>query len=131
MSSNFYDLPEDAREELIEMVKDTLEYYEGEVCDLHHEVFNTDYFIIGNDDAEDWLKKNYRVFKAIGTIQEYEKVNFGEVNTKLDTAESVCNMLVYVLGQELLSEVEAIQENWNETMDTEIKAAILSELEDL
>ena len=33
-----------------------------EIAEIHHEVFNTYYFIIGYYDAEEWLKKNYGIF---------------------------------------------------------------------
>ena len=118
----------DVREELEQLIVDTLSYFDGDVADLHNEVFNTDYFIIGTYQAKKWLEENYGVFEAIDTITEYEKDNFGEVNTDLSDPEHVCNMLVYILGEEILSDVQAVQDNWNEEMTDEIKAAILAEL---
>lgn len=131
MSNNFYDLPLDARDELIECVKDALEYTE-DVSELHFHAFNEDYFIIGTYEAEQWLIKNVgSVFHAIKVIQEYEESNFGEVNTKLDSAENVCNMFVYIAGEELLSELDSVNENWDKEITDEIKQAILEELNDL
>src|SRR4030042_4381161 len=72
-------------------------------CDLHNEIFNTDYFIIGTWKAEDWLKDNGGVFNAIHEIQDYENSNFGQISTDLSDAEKVVNMYVYILGEEILS----------------------------
>ena len=117
------------REELTEKIIECLDDgYDGYVCDLHNEVFNTDYFIIGHYQAEEWLKANYGIFAAIEEIKEYEQDNFGEVNTDLSNAESVVNMLVYILGEEILSELDAVQDNWNDRVTPEIAAAIKAEL---
>ena len=45
-------------------------------CDIHHEIFNTDYFIIGTKEAEKWLEENVGVFEAIRQVTEYEKFHF-------------------------------------------------------
>ena len=131
MSSNFHDLPLEARQELIECVKDALEYTE-DVAELHFHAFNEDYFIIGHYDAEQWLVKNAGgVFNAIGDIQEYEDDMFGERHTDCSSAESVCNMFVYIAGDELIAELESVREHRDEPMTDEIKAAILQELEEM
>jgi len=99
------------------------------VSDIHHEVFNTDYFIIGRYQAEQWLIDNYGVFAAIDTIQEYEQMHFGEVNTKLGEAEHVCNMLVYILGEEILNDLKVISDNWNEDTTPEMIDELIREIE--
>ena len=70
--------------------------------ELHHEWFNTDYYIIGTYEAKKWLGDH--AFDCIGVIQEYENDNFGECNTKLDDPEKVVNMYVYILGEHLMQE---------------------------
>ena len=100
------------------------------VSEIHHEVFNTDYFIIGRYSAEQWLIDNYGVFNAIDTIQEYEEINFGEVNTKLGEAERVCNMLVYILGEEILNDLKVISDNWNEDATPEMIEELIKEIEE-
>lgn len=76
------------------------------VDDWHFHAFNEDYYIIGYYNAEQWLKNhNVSPFEAIENICEYEMDNFGEVSTKLDNAESVVNMYVYILGEECINEV--------------------------
>ena len=101
------------------------------VSEIHHEVFNTDYFIIGHYAAEQWLINNGGVFAAIETVQDYEKGNFGEVNTDLSSAEKVCNMLVYILGEELINGLSTINSNWNEDTTDEILEELRTELENI
>jgi len=70
--------------------------------DLHHEIFNTDYYIIGRYQATKWLGD--QVFNVINIIKEYENDNFGEVNTDFSEVEKVVNMYVYIIGEEIVSE---------------------------
>ena len=71
--------------------------------DWHFHAFNEDYYIIGYYQAEEWLKRHsVSAFEAIETIREYEQDNFGGVHTKFDNAESVVNMYVYILGEEII-----------------------------
>tara|TARA_R100001463_G_scaffold14501_3_gene38100 strand:- start:12706 stop:13128 length:423 start_codon:yes stop_codon:yes gene_type:complete len=97
-------------------------------CDLHHELFNTDYFIIGKYDATRWLESNVGVFQAIEEVKEYEQDNFGEVSTDLSSPEAVCNMYVYIQGEELLNESKTLMNNWNENLTKETLEQILTEL---
>lgn len=85
--------------------------------DLHHELFNMDYFIIGHQQAKEWLGNS--AFDAIGLIVEYEKENFGEVSTDLSEPEKVANMVSYVLGEEILSEEPVrtyLDDRWEEKL---------------
>jgi hypothetical protein len=100
-------------------------------CDLHNEIYNSDYFIIGTWKAEQWLNENYGVFPAISTIKEYENDNFGEVNTDLSEAEKVVNMLVYIAGEELLNESEHLREVWDNNLTSKDCKKIIKELENL
>ncbi len=75
--------------------------------DLHHEVFNTDYFIVGYYNASQWLAKhNIDSFEAIEFVQDYERDNFGETMTAVDS-ESIVNMFSYIAGEQAVSEVYA------------------------
>lgn len=89
------------REELLETIIERLEWFDGHYEDLHHEAFNTDYYIIGTYRAEQALKE-YGIFEAVGKISMYEKDNFGEIYTDLSDPEKAANMLWYILGEELL-----------------------------
>ena len=100
-------------------------------CDLHNEIFNSDYYIIGRYQAEQWLTKNIGVFTAIDEIKYYEESNFGEVNTDLSEAEKVVNMLVYIIGEEILGESETLRDNWDNHLDDEAREGIINDLTEL
>jgi hypothetical protein len=122
------EMREQAKEEIIEALTDG---YSGYYCDLHNEVFNTDYYIIGTHQAKEALRE-YDVFEAIEKVQTYEKDNFGEVNTDLSDPEKLINMLYYIIGEEVLFEtmdgIAAWNDNWNSCADEETNAAILEEI---
>lgn len=119
---------EEARERIIECLK---EGYTGYYSDLHNEVFNTDYYIIGTYQAKKALEE-YDIFEAIERVQTYEKENFGELYTDLSDPEKVINMLFYIIGEEVLWEMlehsETLNENWDQRADEETNAKILEEL---
>jgi hypothetical protein len=120
---------EEARAAIIEALEGG---YTGYYCDLHNEVFNTDYYIIGTDRAKEALKE-YGVFEAIEKVQEYERDNFGEIYTDLSDPEKLLNMLYYIIGEEVLFEImdgiETWDENWNNKATDETNAAILKAIE--
>jgi hypothetical protein len=89
----------------------------------HFYAFNEDYYIIGYYQASEWLKRHdMDAFEAIETVQEYEKDNFGETSTKINS-EAIVNMLAYIYGEELLNGVDV------ETVD-ELKEEMESIIED-
>lgn len=129
---NIYEkLTPEAREEIKEQLIDTLKWYREYASDLHNNAFNTDYFIVGNWQAEEWLKKHYGVFAAIEDIKNYEQDNFGEVHTDLSSAENVVNMLVYIAGEELISQIDALTEIWDDEITDESAEAIIGELKEI
>ncbi len=102
------------RQELINHVIETITERELEnLEDLHFHAFNEDYYIIGYYQASEWLKKhNISAWDAFGTIVEWEDETLGEVQIKPEMCneESITNMYVYILGEELLSEFNLDQE---------------------
>ena len=120
---------EELVEHAIEGVKDRGEGNYG--CDLHHYIFNEDYYIIGTYRAEQWLEENVGVFKAVNEVKEYEKDNFGECNTDLSDPERVVNMFVYIKGEEILSESSTLSDKWNNSLEEEDVENIIEELQDL
>jgi len=123
------EMRKEAREDIIEALRDG---YTGYYCDLHNEVFNTDYYIIGTHEVKEALTE-YGVWDAIEKVQTYEKDNFGEICTDLSDPEKLINMLYYIIGEEVLYEmmdgIEAWDDNWNNQADEETNAAILAELD--
>ena len=74
----------------------------------HFHAFNEDYYIIGYYLASEWLKAHgIGEFEAASTCNEYEKENFGEMSGKYDNSETTVNMLAYIYGEELLSDIDA------------------------
>ena len=74
--------------------------------DLHHQVFNQDYFIIGYYQAEKWLvdeQGHNRTFEVLGYVMEKEKAE-SELNTVFDNAETLVNHYAYWLGMEIVYE---------------------------
>ena len=125
-----YNLLEDVKGKLIDALTDG--YLVGkEVSEIQQEVFNTDYFVIGYYQAEQYLIQHEGVFNAIAEVQEYETDNFGEIITDLSSSEHVCNMLAYIKGGELLSSLDVFQEYWNDELTEEIQSLILEELNNL
>ena len=86
-------------------------------CDLHNELFNTDYYIIGRYQAEQWLIANTGVFNGIGIVRDYEIDNFGQISTDLAEPENIVNMLVYIAGEEVLMASDLINQKWNERLN--------------
>lgn len=113
--------------EALEDIKETLKDYNGYIEDLHNEVFNTDYYIIGTYEAEKALE-NYGVFDAIEKIQDYEVTNFGELTTDLSSPEAVANMLYYIIGEETLSELPSFY-SYSGCLDEEEKEELIKEIE--
>ena len=119
---------EEAQTAIIECLKNG---YSGYYCDLHHEVFNTDYYIIGTHKAEEALEE-YGVWDAIEKVKTYEEDNFGEVYTDLSDPEKLVNMLFYIIGEEVLWEIlersKTLSNNWDYRADKETNTKILEEL---
>ena len=95
------DIKESFNDSLVEYDKETLDKLikDGE---LHHEIYNTDYYIIGRYQAKEWLSDE--VFNVINIIKEYENMHFGEVNTDFSEPESVVNMYVYIVGEYIVND---------------------------
>ena len=91
----------------LDYLNDNLDYhkeFESDTWqdDLHHNCFNTDYFIIGSHKAKQWLGDE--AFNIIGFIKEYEIGIFGDVYTDLSNPEAVVNMYAYIIGEEIVND---------------------------
>lgn len=122
------EMRQEARAAIIECLKNN---YTGYYSDLHDEVFNTNYYIIGTWKAKEALKQ-YDVFEAINKVLTYEKDNFGELYTDLSDPKKLINALYYIIGEEVLWEIldesETLNDNWNNLADEETNTKILEEL---
>jgi hypothetical protein len=97
---------DELKEYFQDFLKENLDYLKENNADwrdeLHHEAFNTDYYIIGRYQAKQWL--GAYAFDAIGIIKEYEESNFGQITTDLSSPESVVNMYTYIVGEEIVND---------------------------
>jgi hypothetical protein len=124
MKTNYY-----KQAEVIEYAKDKLNDLKGSNihgCDLHHEIFNTDYYIIGTWDAKQWCGSE--TFNIIEIIKDYEQDNFGEVNTDLSDPERVVNMYVYIVGEVVLQESKTLNNKWDVILNDDDLMAIAEEI---
>jgi len=82
-----------------------------EADDLHYKVYNSDYFIIGYYNAEQWLIKDNRnyTFEVLEYVQEQSEEIFGTIE-KITDAERLVNLYAYWLGYEVIAELQAEQE---------------------
>ena len=124
-------LTNETRKELINKVIETIQENDLEglyIEELHQRAFNQEYFIIGYYEAEKWLVDNYGIFAAIEKIQEYEENIFGELNTNFGNSESVCNMLTYILGEEIIEDLNIKGEKFTKKelkrIEKELKAML-------
>jgi len=75
--------------------------------DWHYYCFNEDYYIVYHSNAIKWLDKHsIDTFESIDIVKEYELDHFGEFTTDINP-ERIVNMLAYIYGEELLSELDA------------------------
>ena len=95
------DIKESFNDSLVEYDKETIDKLIRD-GDLHHEIYNTDYYIIGRYQAKKWLSDE--VFSVINIIKEYENMHFGEVHTDFSQPESVVNMYVYIVGEYIVND---------------------------
>ena len=121
----------DAKAAIIEALTDG--EYSGYYCDLHNKLFNTDYYYTYPGEAIKAFNK-ISVFDAIGVIVEYEKDNFGEVNTDFTDPCNVANMLYYIVGEEVLCDLfdgcELWDEVWNDKATKETNKALVQWLKE-
>ena len=100
-------------------------------CDLHHEIFNTNYFCVYTSDAKKYLE-TYGVFQAIEEVTEYEKFHFGEVTTDISDPCKLINMLVYIKGEDLLNNSDTLTTTyWSDYIPNEEYKNIISELQEV
>ena len=100
------DVLEEYALEQIECLKEQgAEYFNQLLHDgeIHHEIFNTDYYIIYHGDAVEWMGSH--AWECIARVQEWENENFGEVTTDLGSPADIVNMYAYIVGDEIIQEL--------------------------
>ena len=97
----------------------TDDFRDYDVSDLHNDIFNTDYYIVGRYQAKEWMGAD--AFDMIGDVVDYEKDNFGEICCDLSEPEQVVNMWVYVEGWNIIHECyETVRDELSDQCELEI-----------
>ena len=93
-----------------EMFNACIESAEGAYgCDLHNHLFNEEQTFIHDNEAEEACD-SVGTWSAIRLVNTYENDNFGEVTTDIEPCR-IANMLVYIYGEYLLSQVAYLQDD--------------------
>ena len=108
-------------------IADAMDGREAYGCDLHHDLFNREYYT-----ASTWQAKfdteDLGVWDCLQLVHNYEKWNFGEFNTKIEP-HPVANMVNYILSYHLLDKSEHLKnEAWDEYLTADDLAIIQKEL---
>ena len=117
----------------VTMLLDMLETYEeDDYMELQDKTFNEDYEFIYTYDAKNELEA-YGVFDAIERVVEYEEELSGKVYTDITDPCAIGNMLLFIIGEELLNNWDLFQELYEN--DTEVtpdtNKALIDELKGL
>lgn len=102
------------------------EGYDGYLCDLHNEVFNTEMYETDADRAIKILDE-LGGYSVVAEVIKYEEDNFGQTRAdKYDKYNDPCwvlSMFWYIIGEEALAElgedVPEFDELWNEELTEE------------
>lgn len=87
-------------------------------CDLHNFLFNEEQAFYYHNTAEDACER-VGVFSAIRLVKKYEEDQFGESNTEIEPCK-IANMLVYIYGEYILQDSEAVdEEQWDRALTEE------------
>ena len=91
---------QEVKEYFYNWIKENKITHTDDWVEIHHQAFNTDYYIIGTDKAKKWIGEE--AFNIIGMIKDYEEFNFGKVSTDISDPEKVVNMYVYMIGEDIV-----------------------------
>ena len=72
--------------------------------EIHFVLFNEDYYICYTGEAIDWMGSHS--WECVERVQEWEQFNFGEVTTDLSSPMDVVNMYAYIVGEEIIYDLD-------------------------
>ena len=97
--------------------------------DLHTYLYSEPQHYIYYASAEE-AAAELDVWECIGAVQKYEQTQFGEVYTPLSDACRVADMVVYIMGYELMQAIygdtEYFGDKWNDQLSAGDLAAMLT-----
>lgn len=88
---------EEVIDDIINMLEDISEDGEWEASELHNAIFNSDYYLDFEDEAQSALEE-YGVFKAIRYVKAFENDTWAEDYTDYSDPIKLANMLHYAMG---------------------------------
>lgn len=96
-------------------------------CDLHHALYNEPQHYIYYADAKE-AAAELDVWRCIGVVQKYEEEQFGEIYTPLSDACRVANVVVYIMGYELLQAIYGDTEYFGDKWDKQLSDDDLADM---
>ena len=107
-------------------IKDIIMDYEDVYgCDLAHEMYNNDYYIIGIYKARQFLKKYFD--DMIECLEQYEE-ELGETYPDITNSEKLATLLALSVAEDVLCESKTLDEYWDCRLTEENLEAIKEEL---
>ena len=107
-------------------IKDMIMDYEDVYgCDLAHEMYNNDYYIIGTYKAKQFLKEYFD--DMCECLEQYQE-EFGEIYKDITDPEKVASLLALFVAQDVLSESKILDDKWNEALEESDLEQIKEEL---
>ena len=95
--------------------------------DIHNHLYNETQHYIYYASAKE-ATAELDVFECIGAVQKYEQDHFGEVYTRLSDACHVADMVVYILGYELLQAIYGDTEYFGDKWNDQLSAGELADM---
>ena len=96
-------------------------------CNLHNELYSEPQHYIYYAHAKE-ATAELDTFECIGAVQKYEQDQFGEVYTRLSDACHVVNMVVSILGYELLDAIYGDTRYFADKWSKQLSAADLADM---
>ena len=97
--------------------------------DLHNELYGAQQYYIYYATAKE-AADELDTWECIGAVQKYEQAQFGEVYTRLADAVHVVNMVVSIMGYELLDAIYGdtryFADKWNDQLSDDDLANMLT-----
>ena len=132
MRKHYTEYSRDFEEKVIDYLIEKLKEfnYDGFTCDsydLHNEVFNTDYVVIGCYQAKQMIAEN--IDDLFYMLDEYEQ-EFGESYKDIQDVERVLNLMYYMCGLQLFNELNLHSNEYNGILEQKDIQKIIDYLEE-
>ena len=110
------------KDEIKDMIMDYEDVYG---CDLAHEMYNNDYYIIGTYKARQFLKEYFD--DMIECVEQYEE-EVGETYPDITNSEKLATLLALSVAEDVLCESKTLDEYWDCRLTEENLEGIKEEL---